>query len=512
MPKYFFLRDETDASEKGAIHLAPKEVDILFRIRNHTSIESFFSGKILRIWKDETAKVNHTELLIKLSNSNLILIFPEFRFKPETKELLVYLNLISGKEFRVKDANIIKEIYLNSLSRSSSSIQNYILTCEPYHLGELNQISDFLTTETEGTFLRDSFDCNRWIHSFCNRELIKDDVYADCVRIILEMIHENEQVVVTKTVGLFHVSDHLASDAFEVIKHFYLKRLIPKIMTTDPEIWSKILEARKTFEIDLDFEGSFEELESTLLSQELSIISKLMLDRKDKIADFLILANYISQKNDSERNMGISAQEVQSIKLLKTMMSMNIESLSKFVLIDLEENREFSYKVIEQLRKDPECIADEWYEGKRKVNCIFYNKPKNVEGLLDIMINEFSYKKDILKCFLFALIKNKKNFPTLFSNPKFHKKLFQLQFLCFENNLSWFGKVLHFIHAYGWLESSLDKEVSRIQFDQISKKMDYTETRKRGLEKIKQKWVQDHFPLKNQKTDLNEQNQPIAIP
>ncbi|EMY15694.1 hypothetical protein LEP1GSC043_0390 [Leptospira weilii str. Ecochallenge] len=45
MPSYLYLRNEADATDQEAISLNPKEVEILYQIRNHTTLENFFPVK-----------------------------------------------------------------------------------------------------------------------------------------------------------------------------------------------------------------------------------------------------------------------------------------------------------------------------------------------------------------------------------------------------------------------------------------------------------------------------------
>ncbi|EMN92459.1 hypothetical protein LEP1GSC108_0283 [Leptospira weilii str. UI 13098] len=164
------MRNEADATDQEAISLNPKEVEILYQIRNHTTLEGFFSGKILKAWKDGGSKPIYINTLKKLSNENLIFVFPEFKFLVETNQLTVCLCLISEKEFKSSDRENLKEIYLNSLSKSAFSIQNYILGCEPFQIRELISIFEYLIAETSwGTF-------------------IKEEVIADSVQFILDNI------------------------------------------------------------------------------------------------------------------------------------------------------------------------------------------------------------------------------------------------------------------------------------------------------------------------------------
>ncbi|MBM9498663.1 exonuclease [Leptospira sp. 201903071] len=496
LPPYLFLSDETDATVKAAIHLSNKEIDLLFRIRNHSTLEYFFSGKLLRVWKDDSAKMNHFEILKKMSDMGLILVFPEFRFKSETKELLVYLNLLSGKEFNLNGANHLKEIFLNSLSRSAFSIQNYILSCEPYHVAELAPILEFLLSGTSKSLLRDSFDCKSWIVSFCYDGIAKEEVITESINIILKTIQDNGFIAVTKTAGLFHVADELADDTLKIVKKYYLEQFIPKISLEYPKVWNQLLQFRNNLEIESNFEGSLQELEETFLSRELAEIHLDLEGLPEKIADFITLCYYISQKNDQEKYLNISTQELRSIKLLKTMMSMKNESLSKFVMIDLEEDREFSFRVIEDIKNDRDYISGEWFEKGKKFHCLLNKSAENVVSLMEIMIHKFAYKKEMLKSFLYVLHTNKKTFPSLFSNLDFQKSFFKLKFLCFENQASWFDKILFLVHAYGWLETSLDRQISKIQFEQMSKGMEYVEKRRKELEKIKNSWIENEIRTK----------------
>ncbi|MBM9578115.1 exonuclease [Leptospira sp. 201903070] len=506
LPSYLFLSDETDATVKAAIHLSNKEIDLLFRIRNHATLDYFFSGKLLRVWKDDSAKINHFEILNRLSEMGLILVFPEFRFKTETKELLVYLNLLSGKEFNLNGANHLKEIFLNSLSRSSFSIQNYILSCEPYHVAELIPILEFLLSGTSRSYLRDSFDCKKWIVSFCYEGITKEEVISDCIDIILKTIQDNGFIAVTKTAGLFHIEDELANDTFKIVKKYYLEQFIPKIILEYPKVWNQLLEFRKNLEIEANFEGSLQELEEILLSQELNEVCLHLEGLPEKITDFITLCVYIGQKNDQERYLNISTQELRSIKLLKTMMSLKNESLSKFVMINLEEDREFSFRVIENIRNDRDYITGEWFEKGKKFHCLFNKNSENVISLMDLMIHKFAYKKELLRSFLYVLHINRKTFPSLFSNIDFQKSFFKLKFLCFENQASWFDKILFLVHAYGWLETSLDRQISKIQFEQMSKGMEYVDKRRKDLEKIKKSWIENEIRVTEIQSKTTEES------
>lgn len=140
----------------------------------------------------------------KLVNENLILVFPEFKFLKETNQLAVCLCLISEKEFKSSNREKLKEIYLNSLSKSALAIQNYILESEPYQISELMSIFEYLITENaEGTFIKQSFNIKNWIHSFTFKELLKEEVIEDSVQFILENIQESEYIAVTKVSDFF---------------------------------------------------------------------------------------------------------------------------------------------------------------------------------------------------------------------------------------------------------------------------------------------------------------------
>lgn len=45
MPSYLHLKNEADATDQEAISLNPKEIEILYQIRNHTTLEGFFQVK-----------------------------------------------------------------------------------------------------------------------------------------------------------------------------------------------------------------------------------------------------------------------------------------------------------------------------------------------------------------------------------------------------------------------------------------------------------------------------------
>ncbi|EMJ94411.1 hypothetical protein LEP1GSC193_1151 [Leptospira alstonii serovar Pingchang str. 80-412] len=493
MPSYLYLKNETDATDQEAISLNPKEIEILYQIRNHTTLEGFFSGKILKVWKDEGSKPIYINTLKKLSKENLILVFPEFKFLPETNQLTVCLCLVSEKEFKNSNRKNLKEIYLNSLSKSSFAIQNYILGCEPFQISELISIFEYLIAETAGgTFVKESFGIEHWIRSFTFGELLKEEVVEDSVQFILENIQESEYIAVTKTTGLFHVTDELAGKAFEILKGYYLDQFSKKLKEKYPEAWNLISKNRKNIVVDVNYTGPVSGIEEKFVSDELKIIGENLSDLIPKtFQDFLILANYISQKHDRERNLRISSEEVRSIKMLKTMMSMKNRTLSQFVTINIDEDREFSHSIVDNLRRDPDCISCDWYEKGKKTECFCSRKEETILSLIQLMTEKYAFKKDLIKNFLYLLKKEKNNLGPLYANPVFKLALIKLKYSCYKENLSWFSKVLNFLGIYGMMESSLEHQESIVQFEQLNREIAYKEDRKKQLEKIRAEWLRE---------------------
>lgn len=490
MPSYLHLRNEADATDQEAIFLNPKEIEILYQIRNHTTLEGFFSGKILKIWKDEGSKPIYVNILKKLSDHNLIFVFPEFKFLPETNQLTVCLCLISEKQFKQSNRENLKEIYLNSLSRSSYSIQNYILSCEPLQISELISIFEYLISRKAGSFVRDSFNVKKWIDSFTSSELLKEAVIEDSIQIILETIRENGYVAVTRTTGLFHVTYELSEKAFEILKSFYLNQFSKKLKEEFPKAWNLILEHRKEVSIDSSYSGPISGLEEKFISDELSIIGENMSSLvPESYKDFLILASYISGKNDQERILRASAEELKSIKMLKTMMTMKNDTLSQLVTINVDEDKEFSYGIVDNLKRDPDCISCDWYEKGKKITLLCHKKEDTILSLIQLMTEKYSYKKDLIKSFLYLIKKEKNDLKNLYSKGDFKGAVTKLKYFCYKDNLSWFSKILSVLGIYGLLESSLDHEESITQFEQMSREIEYKENRKKQIDKIRTIWL-----------------------
>lgn len=493
MPSYLYLRNEADATDQEAISLNPKEVEILYQIRNHTTLENFFSGKILKIWKDGGSKPIYINTLKKLSNENLIFVFPEFKFLVETNQLTVCLCLISGKEFKSSDRKNLKEIYLNSLSKSAFSIQNYILGCEPFQISELISIFEYLIAETsKGTFIKESFSIKNWIHSFTFSELIKEEVIADSVQFILDNIQEGEYIAVTKTAGLFHVTDELSGKAFEILKGHYLNQFSDKLKEEYPDAWNLISNNRKNMVVDVDYSGPVSGIEEKFVSEELKIIGENLNGLiPETFQDFLILANYISQKHDREKNLRNSAEELKSIKMLKTMMSIKNQTLSQFVTINLDEDREFPHSIVDNLRRDPDCISCNWYEKGKKIECICSKKEDTILLLIQLMTEKYAFKKDIIRNFLYLLKMEKNNLGHLYADKNFKSALIRLKYSCYKENLSWFSKVWNFLGIYSLIETALEHQESIVQFEQLNREIAYKENRKKQLEKIRSEWLRE---------------------
>lgn len=493
MPSYLYLKNEADATDQEAIFLSPKEVEILYQIRNHTTLEGFFSGKILKIWRDEGSKPIYVNTLKKLSDENLIFVFPEFKFLPETSQLTVCLCLVSEKEFKNSNRENLKEIYLNSLSKSAFAIQNYILGCEPFQISELISIFEYLISGTAaGTFVKESFSIKKWIQMFTFSELLKEETIADSIQFILENIQEGEYIAVTKTTGLFHVSDELSAKAFEILKGYYLNQFSKRLKERFPAAWSLVLEYRKEIVIDVNHSGPISGIEEKFVSDELKIIGENLNDLiPESFKDFLILANYIAQKHDRERNLRASAEELKSIKMLKTMMSMKNQTLSQFVTINLDEDREFSYSIVDNLKRDPDCISCDWYEKGKRIACLCNKKEDTILSLIQLMTEKYAFKTELIKNFLYLLKKEKSALGQLYANPDFKSALVRLKYSCYKENLSWFSKVLNFLGVYGLLESSLEHEESITQFEQLSREIAYKENRRKQLEKIRAEWLSE---------------------
>ncbi|MGJ4754137.1 hypothetical protein [Leptospira kmetyi] len=493
MPSYLYLKNEADATAQEAIFLSPKEIEILYQIRNHTTLEGFFSGKILKVWKDEGSKPIYVNTLKKLSDENLIFVFPEFKFLPETSQLTVCLCLVSEKEFKKSNRENLKEIYLNSLSKSAFAIQNYILGCEPFQISELVSIFEYLIAGTAaGNFVKESFSIKKWIHSFTFEELLKEETVADSIRFILENIQESEYIAVTKTTGLFHVADELSGKAFDILKGYYLNQFSKRLKERFPEAWRLVSEYRKEIVIDPNHVGPISGIEEKFVQDELKIIGESLEDLiPQSFQDFLILANYISKKHDQERNIRASAEELKSIKMLKTMMSMKNQTLSQFVTINLDEDREFSYSIVDNLKRDPDCISCDWYEKGKKIACLCNKKDDTILSLIRLMTEKYSFKTDLIRNFLYLLKKEKSVLGHLYSHPDFKPALLRLKYTCYKENLSWFSRVLNFLGAYGLLESSLEHEESITQFEQLSREIAYKENRKKQLEKIRAEWLSE---------------------
>ncbi|WP_408611902.1 exonuclease [Leptospira ainazelensis] len=490
MPSYLYLRNEAEATDQEAIFLNPKEIELLYQIRNHTTLEGFFSGKILKVWKDEGSKPIYVNTLKKLSDLNLIFAFPEFKFLPETSQLTICICFISEKQFKPSNRENLKEIYLNSLSKSSFAIQNYILGCEPFQISELISIFEYLISGTASTFVRDSFDIKKWIFSFTFKELLKEEVVKDSIQIIFETIHENEYIAVTQTTGLFHVTDELSGKAFDILKSYYLNQFSKRLKEKYKTVWDLITEHRKEIVIDLNYSGSISSLEEKFVSEELKIIGESLGGLiPETFKDFLILANYISRKHDHLKNLKASAEELRSIKMLKTMMSMKNDALSQFVIINLDEDKEFSYSIVDNLKRDPDCISCDWYEKGKRVTCICQKKEDTILNLIQSMTEKYSFKKELLKSFLFLLKKEKNELAASFRKSDFREALAKLKYFCYKENLSWFSKVLSFLGAFGLLESSLEHEESITQFEQLSREIAYKENRKKQLDKIRAEWL-----------------------
>ncbi|WP_100764969.1 exonuclease [Leptospira ellisii] len=488
MPSYLYLRNEADATDQEAVFLSPKEIEILYQIRNHTTLEGFFSGKILKVWKDEGSKPIYVNVLKKLSEFGLIFVFPEFRLQQETGQLNVSLCLVSEKGFKPSNRENLKEIYLNSLSKSSFAIQNYILGSEPFQISELISVLEYLISGRAGTFVRDSFNVKKWITSFTFFELLKEEAIEDSCEIIMETIRENGHVAVTKTVGLFHVTHDFAGKAFDVLKSFYLNQFSKKLREEYPDAWESVLNHRKEFRIDDNF--PLVGIEERFVSEELRIIGENLTGMiPDSYNDFLILANYISEKNDQERILRSTNEELKSIKMLKTMMSMKSDTLSQFVTINLEEDKEFTHSVVDNLRRDPDCIVCDWYEKGKKITCLCYKKEETLFSLIQIMTEKYPFKTDLIKNFLFLVKKEKNEIGLLYQRPEFKNTILKLKYVCYKNNLSWFSKVLAILGAYGMLETSLDHEESVTQFEQLTREIEYKENRKKQLEKIRSVWL-----------------------
>nr|WP_173662766.1 exonuclease [Leptospira tipperaryensis] len=490
MPSYLYLRNEADATDQEAVFLNPKEIDLLYQIRNHTTLEGFFSGKILKIWKDEGSKPIYVNTLKKLSEMNLIFAFPEFKFLPETSQLTICICLISEKQFKPSNRENLKEIYLNSLSKSSFAIQNYILGCEPFQISELISIFEYLISGTASSFVRDSFDIKKWIHTFTFNELLKDEVIKDSIQIIFETIHENEYIAVTNTTGLFHVTDELSGKAFEILKSYYLNQFSKRLKEKYKTAWDMITEHRKEIVIDGNYSGSISSLEEKFVSEELKIIGESLGGHiPETFKDFLILANYITCKHDHLKNLKASAEELKSIKMLKTMMSMKNDALSQFVMINLDEDKEFSYSIVDNLKRDPDCISCDWYEKGKKIACICQRKEDTILNLMQSMTEKYSFKKDLLRKFLFLLKKERNELANFYMKNDFKEAFIKLKYVCYKENLSWFSKLLSFLGAFGFLESSLEHEESITQFEQLTREIEYKENRKKLLDKIRAEWL-----------------------
>ncbi|TGK15479.1 exonuclease [Leptospira stimsonii] len=490
MPTYLYLRNEADATDQEAIFLNPKEIELLYQIRNHTTLEGFFSGKILKVWKDEGSKPIYINTLKKLSDMNLIFAFPEFKFLPETSQLTVGICLTSEKQFKPSNRENLKEIYLNSLSKSSFAIQNYILGCEPFQISELISIFEYLIAGSASTFVRDSFDIKKWIHSFTFSELLKEETIKDSIQIIFETIHENEHIAVTKTTGLFHVADDLSGKAFDILKSYYLNQFSKRLKEKYQTAWDLITEHRKEIVIDVNYSGSISSMEEKFVSEELKIIGESLGNLvPETFKDFLILANYISRKHDHLKNLRSSAEELKSIKMLKTMMSMKSDALSQFVMINLDEDKEFSYSIVDNLKRDPDCISCDWYEKGKKISCICQKKEETILNLIHVMIEKYSYKKDLVRIFLFLLKKEKNELAAYYRKSDFKEAILKLKYVCYKENLSWFSKILSFLGAFGFLESSLEHEESIIQFEQLTREIAYKENRKKLLDKVRAEWL-----------------------
>nr|WP_198289127.1 exonuclease [Leptospira noguchii] len=494
MPSYLHLKNEADATDQEAISLNPKEIEILYQIRNHTTLEGFFSGKILKVWKDEGSKPIYINTLKKLSNENLIIVFPEFKFLKETNQLTICLCLISEKEFKNSNREKLKEIYLNSLSKSALAIQNYILTSEPFQISELMSIFEYLIVENaEGNFIKQSFNIKNWIHTFTFNELLKEEVIEDSVQFILENIQENEYIAVTKSIGLFHITDELVEKAFEILKEYYLNQFSQKLKENYPNAWKLISNNRKNIVVDVNYSGPISGLEEKFVSEELKIIGENLNDLIPKtFRDFLIIANYISQKHDQERNHSAASKtELKSIKMLKTMMVMKSPNLSQFVIINSDEDREFSHSIVDNLRRDPDCISCDWYEKGKKMECFCSKKEDIIIPLMKLMTEKYAFKKDTIRNFLYLLKKEKNSLGNLYQNANFKPALIQLKYSCYKENLSWFSKILNFLGIYKLLETYLEHEESIVQFEQLNREIAYKENRKKQLEKIRAEWLRE---------------------
>ncbi|WP_423251435.1 exonuclease [Leptospira interrogans] len=493
MPSYLYLKNEADATDQEAISLNPKEIEILYQIRNHTTLEGFFSGKILKVWKDEGSKPIYVNTLKKLVNENLILVFPEFKFLKETNQLAICLCLISEKEFKSSNREKLKEIYLNSLSKSALAIQNYILESEPYQISELMSIFEYLITENaEGTFIKQSFNIKNWIHSFTFKELLKEEVIEDSVQFILENIQESEYIAVTKSIGLFHLTDELTEKAFEILKGYYLNQFSQKLKENYQTAWELISKNQKNIVVDVNYSGPISGLEEKFVSEELKIIGENLNGLIPKtFQDFLIIANYISQKHDQERNHSASGEDLKSIKMLKTMMTMKSSNLSQFVVINSDEDREFSHSIVDNLRRDPDCISCDWYEKGKKMECFCSKKEDIIISLMKLMVEKYAFKKDTIRNFLYLLKKEKNNLGNLYQNINFKLALIQLKYSCYKENLSWFSKILNFLGIYKLLETYLEHEESIVQLEQLNREIVYKENRKKQLEKIRAEWLRE---------------------
>nr|WP_001141610.1 hypothetical protein [Leptospira interrogans] len=370
MPSYLYLKNEADATDQEAISLNPKEIEILYQIRNHTTLEGFFSGKILKVWKDEGSKPIYVNTLKKLVNENLILVFPEFKFLKETNQLAVCLCLISEKEFKSS-----------------------------------------------------------------NREKLK----------------ENYQTA-----------------------------------------WELISKNRKNIVVDVNYSGPISGLEEKFVSEELKIIGENLNGLIPKtFRDFLIIANYISQKHDQERNHSASGEDLKSIKMLKTMMTMKSSNLSQFVVINSDEDREFSHSIVDNLRRDPDCISCDWYEKGKKMECFCSKKEDIIISLMKLMVEKYAFKKDTIRNFLYLLKKEKNNLGNLYQNANFKLALIQLKYSCYKENLSWFSKILNFLGIYKLLQTYLEHEESIVQLEQLNREIVYKENRKKQLEKIRAEWLRE---------------------
>ncbi|PKA02734.1 exonuclease, partial [Leptospira ellisii] len=285
-----------------------------------------------------------------------------------------------------------------------------------------------------------------------------------------------------------HVTHDFAGKAFDVLKSFYLNQFSKKLREEYPDAWESVLNHRKEFRIDDNF--PLVGIEERFVSEELRIIGENLTGMiPDSYNDFLILANYISEKNDQERILRSTNEELKSIKMLKTMMSMKSDTLSQFVTINLEEDKEFTHSVVDNLRRDPDCIVCDWYEKGKKITCLCYKKEETLFSLIQIMTEKYPFKTDLIKNFLFLVKKEKNEIGLLYQRPEFKNTILKLKYVCYKNNLSWFSKVLAILGAYGMLETSLDHEESVTQFEQLTREIEYKENRKKQLEKIRSVWL-----------------------